>query len=33
VDLIAQAGIDEDTAKNVITAVATKKVSGMGMKY
>lgn len=33
VDLIAQAGIDEDTAKKVITAVATKKVSGMGMKY
>lgn len=33
VDLIAQAGIDEDAAKKVITAVATKKVSGMGMKY
>lgn len=33
VDLIAHAGIDEETAKKVITAVATKKVSGMGMKY
>lgn len=33
VDLIAHAEIDEETAKKVITAVATKKVSGMGMKY
>lgn len=33
VDLIAQAGIDEDTAKKVITAVAQGKVANMKVVY